>query len=755
MFIYLIFRRKNVFVRGKTNHFTEQKKLIRYIAFAWMVIGINIPLVFADSPLFRYDKLTYNGQTIPAGDYRHPTPEQAFSDLGMSEFYGRPDGSTTLYFYEVEDSCGPTTISCSGGIKVERCYNSSGMSPVTRDLWRANEYRKDGKTSPATEYVFPDGLSAIESQAISHYDNYDTGFWNYHYWDLESYSCTSDKLCSATPVMEKCGDGMTPETRNLWRYNRSLSYLSAFNTNPDNVTSGFGFGGPEPALEAQGKAIFDYEAAGFTSTFLYYKNMHCSGTDLLDGGLISCSAYPVISYCRDGASCITTYKNIPSLKVSRGRCSKYKGSNIYAKRGACPFKSIPATASQEPKNLGNDCDDIDIMHGNPLNTATGNKFQAEVDYQSSGAFPLQFVRYYNSLRDYPNSENPNSQSLGVKWSHTYGSSIERLYEFTEVEPKMIRMHRPDGRMHDFRFINGAWVIVETDRRMQLVETAEGWLFKQRNREEKYNNDGFLTAITDASGLAQNLSYDADLRLVSVTTTNANLLAFEYDDDNHISRLITSDGAIYQFEYDLNGNLISVIHPDETPIDFSDNPTRRYLYENNDFPAHLTGIIDERENRYATWTYDTKGRAVTSSHFGGIDNTAIKFNWDGTTTATNSLGKKSTLYYDFVNGRYKVRRVEGHPTSLCSGENKYISYGSYGLISSKTDWKGNTTSYTYNDRGLEISRVEAAGTPEERLITTEWHPLFDKPTSISGPGKSTHFTYDTEGRLLGKTESILP
>ncbi|MDF4310232.1 DUF6531 domain-containing protein, partial [Vibrio parahaemolyticus] len=53
--------------------------------------------------------------------------------------------------------------------------------------------------------------------------------------------------------------------------------------------------------------------------------------------------------------------------------------------------------------------------GNPIHLGTGNKFQAELDYQSGGSDPLTFTRYYNS-------HLPDEELGG--WRHTYSRSVE-------------------------------------------------------------------------------------------------------------------------------------------------------------------------------------------------------------------------------------------------------------------------------------------------------------------------------------------
>lgn len=165
---------------------------------------------------------------------------------------------------------------------------------------------------------------------------------------------------------------------------------------------------------------------------------------------------------------------------------------------------------------------------------------------------------------------------------------------------------------------------------------------------------------------------------------------------------------------------------------------------------LTGITDERRVRYATWQYDDQGRAVSSEHAGGTDRNTLTFNADGSTTVTNPLGKQTTYHFTYLAGARRVDTVEGHATASCQGANKGYTYTDEGWVASKTDWKGNTTTYTYNAKGQEIARTEAAGTPQARTITTEWHPSLPVKTKITEPGRETLYTYDANGNVTKQT-----
>lgn len=53
---------------------------------------------------------------------------------------------------------------------------------------------------------------------------------------------------------------------------------------------------------------------------------------------------------------------------------------------------------------------------NPVNGATGNKYQAEPDYIGTGRLPLEFTRHYNSAYN-------EHRALGLRWRHSYDRQL--------------------------------------------------------------------------------------------------------------------------------------------------------------------------------------------------------------------------------------------------------------------------------------------------------------------------------------------
>jgi YD repeat-containing protein len=394
--------------------------------------------------------------------------------------------------------------------------------------------------------------------------------------------------------------------------------------------------------------------------------------------------------------------------------------------GRCLLSSSPVNLGNSPNNT---C--------NPINITTGNKFFKENDYTGQGVNPLQLTRYYNS------------KERNIIWKFSYRQSLF-------VSNVSIQAFREDGSVIRFPISNGN--IVASSQRPERLSVVDSTyrLELPGNIIEEYDSNGRLMAIKFANGQQHRLTYsNSSIQIAH----DKNTLVYTLTDSPNrglVTRAELPDGSIINYSYDkywVFDRLLTVAYPGSV--------VKIYLYEDtSNFDAYgfITGIIDENNNRISSVQYDNQGRA-TSSEKGplgsGIERAQIAYNSDGTSTLTNALGKKSTYHFTQFNGEYKITQVEGEPSANCAGANQAYTYDANGFMASKTDWKGNVTTYMHNNRGQELSRTEASGTAHARTITTEWHSEFNLPTKIIEPERTTVMTYDTEGRLLSTTYEATP
>ncbi|MCG8040120.1 MAG: DUF6531 domain-containing protein [Candidatus Thiodiazotropha endolucinida] len=489
----------------------------------------------------------------------------------------------------------------------------------------------------------------------------------------------------------------------------------------------------------------------------------------------------------------TTFFDTENKICKNFRTAKIVGSPYYyltSKPKICPIEGAP-------------------REGNPCSPSTGNKLETEVDYSMADG-SLQVKRYYSSQ-----VIGDGFDQLGPQWRHNYANRIDGyrepgytdfkglktpLYESPReacyngwsaikneiyggllatatasyrngvceirkdgVYVTKLTVHNTmngtksagtnlqirdinvgNGQSYTYRYLSNQWQPLYPDSTI-FSETEDGWSLTLKNRTvETYDSEGRLHTRTNSSGQTTLFTYNESGYLDTVIGPFGDRLVYHYDSANRLVTITTPDGDL-GYGYDTEGRLISVTYPD--------NRTRQYHYEDSRFPNHLTGITDANGDRYATWAYDAEGRAILSEHAGNAERVEFTYNPDGTTTVTDAAGAERIYHFTVQQGQMKVDHIEGDRCTTCSGGDiQAYSYDSNGFIASKTDWNGNTTTYTRDDQGRELSRTEASGTPQARTITTTWDTTLNKPLTVTDPEQITEYTYDTEGRLLSRQQS---
>jgi YD repeat-containing protein len=403
---------------------------------------------------------------------------------------------------------------------------------------------------------------------------------------------------------------------------------------------------------------------------------------------------------------------------------------------------------------------------NPIHGFTGNKYQIEDIYSSRNSQGLEFKWFYNSMV----GENQGN------WRHSYQVSIESNLAKMVNETASYADNLPtnvtasvmteDGNVYKYRnAISWSTRTTMTEiwqddsnnggRRLETVTDqsgrAVGFKFYARgNRIEEFSLNGRLQKITSDSKNQVQLAWVND-RVDSVTDELGNTIQFHYDDESELLMDIIVDGGVYyRFSYH-DKLLASIAYPDGTPQIATDNPTKEYKYEDPRFTGYLTSVIDENGNTSASWSYDDQGRAISSSHANDSDKHTLSYGADGSTTITDSLGNSRKYTFVNIDSLIRIESSTGGECEQCGASAKEYKYDSNGFLLSKIDRKGTKTVYTRNDLGQELSRTEAFGFPEERIVTTEWHPLFHAPVRITDGGRITEFSYDEDGRLIKKTK----
>ncbi|WP_429199150.1 DUF6531 domain-containing protein [Luteibacter sp. W1I16] len=372
--------------------------------------------------------------------------------------------------------------------------------------------------------------------------------------------------------------------------------------------------------------------------------------------------------------------------------------------------------NNNPNNDPNDC------QGNPINAAIGNKFEREVDFKDENG-ELVFERFYNGL-------------LGT-WRHTYSDTLT-------VGDSSATLTFDDGRSSLFA-IQGATISSEPSERGILSRAGSSWTYASPdNHVLTFDGSGQLIAVKLADGRTTSLThgYDANFNpQVTVKDSQGHVLTWVEDMSGSLASL-KATGLSVAYTYGPLGQLVSVARTFG-----SKTATRTYLYEVPDNPTLMTGLIDERGVRFASWSYDDQGRAISSEHAGGTDKVAITYVDDTTTKVTNALGHVVTYTYTVAAGTRRMSHVQGEPVPGCPISNSSFTYDARGQIATKTDALGHVTAFAYDTQGRITAKTEAEGTAQERVTTTTWDGTSFRPKTVTTPDRVTTYTYDTQGRLV--------
>lgn len=277
-----------------------------------------------------------------------------------------------------------------------------------------------------------------------------------------------------------------------------------------------------------------------------------------------------------------------------------------------------------------------------------------------------------------------------------------------------------------------------------VSLHVGWEYRDsKSRVFRYDLNGKIVSITSLSGASHQFNYSASQ--IIVTHSLGDSVVYQMNASGRVIGFLDSDSNQYTYQYDAQGRLYELVFPG--------GGTREYHYENSQYPTALTGITDANGNRFATWVCDENGKPISSEHYGSADKVSIDYTYmndlNSRVTVTNVLGKKTTYHLSVINGVRKVTQVEGHQSANCLAANKFYTYDTNGFVETKINWEGLITRYVRNAKGQELSRTEAEGTSDQRVIYSMWDVVLNLPAKITEPDREITFTYDANGNLTNK------
>lgn len=484
------------------------------------------------------------------------------------------------------------------------------------------------------------------------------------------------------------------------------------------------FNSPEALCGALGVKVLDMNPVGLITwggTVVSGRCTNAGGTGFFRGG-DTCPAGTV--YDNKQMSCES-----PESQPKNETCSA-ENKDI---DGQCNPQGNPDKPKNNDNNsCGGSDDTLGDITANPVFIATGQKVETVTDLDIPNS-ALSFTRNYWSSR-------LDTDTTGLAWQHNWQMHIKELQSRNRI-----KLYRNNGRGIIFTPRNDRWESDSSDTEViTKLSGNQGWKVQTAIGEiELYNNLGQLVSYKKVGYPTITLSYNANKQLTSLKDTKGKTLSITYNTKNLITNVTASNGSNINYAYDTKNRLMSVT---------KEGNTQTYHYENTQYPQLLTGITDSRGIRYATWTYNDNGQAISSEHAGGADKYTFEYLPNNQTRVTNPLGKSALYTFQTIRLEKKIKKIEGEAIKSCVATNRSFNYNASGLKVSENTKNNATIYYEYNDRGLQTKR-RFGGSVLRYESTTKWHDTLPLPIEINNNGQRQSFQYDSDGRLVEYTNGF--
>jgi YD repeat-containing protein len=501
-----------------------------------------------------------------------------------------------------------------------------------------------------------------------------------------------------------------------------------------------------------------------------YCNTHIRPAWIPSGHAIS-SSLDSVNYGTRLVVSTCVWSNCPAnSKYGMGGCTCDKGFAQVSGQNICAKFELKDT-TQEPKSCK-----VPVF-GNPISPLTGSKVETVGTGVEIGG--IELVLTYDSVSKAPGSvasAYTHLPSFGELW-------FTNLHRGLNVAPtlKTAVLSRGGGQILSFSG-NGMGVFTAPANRNDTLISIPGGGYRYTDPvsgvQEVYNPAGQLTRLVNAQGKFLNFIYTSGL-LTFIQDSDGKVIRFTYASagggsaEPRINQVTDTVGRTITAGYDSGGNLAT--------LTWQDSKLRQFLYENTSFPWALTGVTDENSTRYATFGYDSEGRAISTEYTGGVGHYSVTYGQGPTVSVvdtydagTNVLNRTrswqipSNPVLTTPNGATADMGVQnqfGAPAvttmsqpagSGCAASTSAMTYDANGNVASKDDFTGRRSCYAYDSKNLPIAVVEGlantvdcttvlgsnASLPfNSRKVSTLFHPDWAMPTKAARPLSITTSVYN--------------
>jgi RHS repeat-associated protein len=459
---------------------------------------------------------------------------------------------------------------------------------------------------------------------------------------------------------------------------------------------------------------------------------------------------------------------------------KYESADYKIRNGAyCIKTNIQVSPPPEtcPVVAGKDQEGSQFQFGNPVDAATLEKREHEIDYSTADGL-LKLERFYVSqfqgwqfavpshLIDLSPDEGQQTSSSCYSASYRIGAERKSLcFEYMgSGSQKQVMIKTGKNNIYYFNKDTNGNLTGTNLYAGKLIKLSDNtWVHSRRdNSQDYYSEKGLLVKRKLVTGRHVFYGY-ANSKISTISDDSGRRISFHYDNKNRISSVTLPDSNTIMYEYDNYNNVTRVIWPDGTNKQYLYNESGLVSVDNPVSPFYLTGKINEKGIRSGKYKYvkNFQTDSVSTELADGIN----KFIVSRSSGITTPLGSTLSTTFNQLSDGTRLLRSQSQPAgSGCSASNQYVAYNpnGSGLVTQRKEFNGNVTQYGYNINKLENVRVEGVKTTADyvsdfdslpylaanatlpagiRKISTEWHPDWRVKTRITEAKKLTTNIYN--------------
>ncbi len=376
--------------------------------------------------------------------------------------------------------------------------------------------------------------------------------------------------------------------------------------------------------------------------------------------------------------------------------------------------------------------------GGLANAVNGNLWYSKRDLSvQARAFPLALVRSYNSLR------GSEVGPFGNGWTFNYAEKLV-------VNPDLnVTWNDGGGSQLIFTPKTGSGGYgAPRGITSRLVKNGDATftLWRTDGSKEGFTSAGRLSTITDKNGNKVTLTYDGNGRLTSIADDSGKSLTLGYDASNRIITATDPLSRVVTYSYDGSSNLVAV----KDPMNFYEN----YTYAS----GKMSAIIDPVGKRTA-FTYDGSSRVTeiwlglyqSGSVVWQFRQYAIAYSTATTRTITNARGFTTSLALNSFGNPTQASGPSIGP-SCCDGRGNSSAHVWDGEMNKikMTDGRGNAWTMDFDYRSNLLSTTDPGGNVSSSAWTERnygaWYSVLLK-SRTNFRGYTTTYTYDGKDNLI--------